>query len=219
MANAWFPFYWGDYVIDTTHLSLQEHGAYLKLLGSIYTTAKPLPANAEQLHRICSCQSDEERSAVDFVVSHFFTLRRGKNGGYVQDRAMKEIEKQQVISQKRSASAKQKQSKSSANAQQLDTHLHPHLHKEKKKKGAIAPVLPDWLDKDAWNTWVDDRKERGKKLTKAAIAKQLKFLEEHKADHAAILDQAVRNGWTGLWPLNGSAKPNESVRVIKDFPL
>lgn len=217
MANAWFPFYWGDYVIDTTHLSLQQHGAYLKLLGALYTTAKPLPANAEQLHRMCSCQSDEERSAVDFVVSHFFTLKRGKSGGYIQDRAMKEIEKQQVISEKRSASAKQMHSKSSANAVQLNTHLHPHLQKNKKKTGAVAPVLPDWLDKDAWNTWVDDRKERGKKLTKAAIAKQLKFLEQHKTDHAAILDQSVRNGWAGLFALKADQRQTPAP-TVRDFP-
>ncbi len=61
--------------------------------------------------------------------------------------------------------------------------------------------LPEWLDKEAWNEWVAFRKEQRKKLTPMSIKKQIKFLEKHKADHAAIIEQSIKNGWTGLFEL------------------
>jgi hypothetical protein len=85
-----------------------------------------------------------------------------------------------------------------------------------KKKNASA--LPDWLDKEAWATWNDHRAELRKKQTAKSIASQLRFLEKYKADHTAILDQSVRNGWTGLFELKADYRKPEPSRTVKDFP-
>lgn len=71
-----------------------------------------------------------------------------------------------------------------------------------KKKTAIA--LPEWLDMASWTAWEIYRKEIGKKLTKSTITRQLNFLNSHRADHAAIINQSITSGWTGLFPLKAS---------------
>jgi DNA-binding HxlR family transcriptional regulator len=82
--------------------------------------------------------------------------------------------------------------------------------KERKKKEKPTPAkieLPGWLDKEVWAEWVEYRKEIKKKLTPSMISKQLKFLEKHNGTHAAIIEQSIQNGWTGLFPLKEQDKP------------
>ena len=61
----------GDYARDTAHLSLLEHGVYTLLLDRYYSTEAPIPV--DQAHRIARARSRDERSAVDAVLSEFFT--------------------------------------------------------------------------------------------------------------------------------------------------
>lgn len=67
-----------------------------------------------------------------------------------------------------------------------------------------ASALPEWLDGASWTAWEIYRKEIGKKLTKSTITRQLNFLNSHRADHAAIINQSITSGWTGLFPLKAS---------------
>ncbi len=66
--------YLGDYGRDTRDLSIVEHGAYGLLLDAYYGGAKPLPADAESLYRICSAMTDQERAAVRKVADRFFPV-------------------------------------------------------------------------------------------------------------------------------------------------
>jgi hypothetical protein len=69
--------------------------------------------------------------------------------------------------------------------------------------------LPDWLDKEIWNSWVLYRKEKKQTLTQRSIDLQLKELEKNKDTHREIIEQSIKNGWTGLFPLkNKDTKTN-----------
>lgn len=70
----------------------------------------------------------------------------------------------------------------------------------------ITIDLPDWLNKEVWGEWVDYRKERGKRLTPMSIKKQLKELENNKSDHVKIINNSIKNSWTGLFPLKNQLK-------------
>ncbi len=49
-TDIWFPFYIGDYIKDTRHLSLDEHGAYLLILMELYNKGGSIPEkNIERL--------------------------------------------------------------------------------------------------------------------------------------------------------------------------
>jgi hypothetical protein len=61
--------------------------------------------------------------------------------------------------------------------------------------------LPIWLNKNAWNAWIQHRKEKKKSLTPTSMKLQIKFLEANKEDHAQIIKNSITNGWTGLFPI------------------
>jgi uncharacterized protein YdaU (DUF1376 family) len=95
----WYPRYYGDYMRDTAHLSLVEHGAYTVLLDHYYATGEGLPDDEKSLYRICRAFTDEERQAVTTVVGSFFYV--GTDGRRHNKRADQELGKQGAISQKR----------------------------------------------------------------------------------------------------------------------
>ena len=88
MAGQWYPHYFGDYIRDTADLTLIQHGAYGLLLGHFYTTRTPIPADSR--YRVAHAHTDDERAAVDVVLSRFWIMTRA---GYIQKRAALEIQK------------------------------------------------------------------------------------------------------------------------------
>ena len=77
----------GDYLRDTRHLSLEEHGAYNLLLDHLYATEQPI-ASLESAIRICGVRSKRHQNAVKFVLENFFVKTEL---GYKQPRVEKEI--------------------------------------------------------------------------------------------------------------------------------
>jgi uncharacterized protein YdaU (DUF1376 family) len=123
MSNPWSAFYWGDYIADTGHLTLAQHGAYILLMAHYYRTRRPLPANASVLHRVCRCTTDADKSSVDEVLAEFFTL---EDGLYRHNRIDRELAKSTDISEKRRAAAQAKHQKGRhANAVQMHTQPQP----------------------------------------------------------------------------------------------
>jgi hypothetical protein len=86
---------------------------------------------------------------------------------------------------------------------QISMQVTEHPQPEAAEMASHCP----WLNKEAWDEWVVYRKEIKKKLTPTTIKQQLKFLEEHQADHVAIITQSIQNGWTGLFPFKGKKAP------------
>lgn len=80
--------HFGDYVRDTTHLSLLEHGVYFQMMRLYYTNEKPLPAEAEKVARFIGARMEDERKAVDNILAEFFTL---EDDGWHQKRIDEEI--------------------------------------------------------------------------------------------------------------------------------
>ncbi|MFZ3191305.1 MAG: DUF1376 domain-containing protein [Candidatus Sulfotelmatobacter sp.] len=103
MANAWTAFYWRDYIADTGHLSLAQHGAYMLLMAHYYSTGNPLPADLDQLGRICRCLKHDDAQAVTDVLAQFF-VRDGET--YRHKRIDQELARHQRKAEEYAARAK-----------------------------------------------------------------------------------------------------------------
>ncbi|HEY5805048.1 MAG TPA: DUF1376 domain-containing protein [Lysobacter sp.] len=101
----YFELYPGDYLRDTTRLSLIEHGAYLRLLMAYYAEEQPLPGDVSELFQIVGAISSADKAALKKVAERFFPV--GEDGLRRNGRADEEIEK----AQKRIATARANGSK------------------------------------------------------------------------------------------------------------
>lgn len=77
------------------------------------------------------------------------------------------------------------------------------------------PNLPEWIDRSAWDGFIDMRRSIGKPLkTDRAINGIIAKLDEFKKsgqDPNKILDQSTMNSWQGVFPLkkdNGKPQPD-----------
>lgn len=73
-SSTWIPIYIGDYLADTGHLTVAEHGAYHLLIYAYWRNAGPLPADDQQLRRI-SRMTEQEWAASRETMAAFFTIR------------------------------------------------------------------------------------------------------------------------------------------------
>lgn len=76
-------------------------------------------------------------------------------------------------------------------------------------------ISTNFLSREMWQEWTDYRKEIKKTLTPTSEKRQLEFLSEHKNDACEIIEQSIRNQWTGLFPLKNTKNyRNKSVEFI-----
>lgn len=74
------------------------------------------------------------------------------------------------------------------------------------KPAAADSVLPDWLPRDAWDGFLAHRKAIKKPMTAKAIELAIGKLDQLRQagnDPAAVLNQSVLSGWTGIFALKG----------------
>lgn len=70
----YFELYPGDYLRDTTRLTLLEHGAYLRLLIAYYGDEQPLPGKDAELFTIAGAVTAADKEAVRKVAAKFFPV-------------------------------------------------------------------------------------------------------------------------------------------------
>lgn len=111
----------GDYLKDTAHLSLLEHGIYTRLLDVYYTREAPIPD--DQAARLIGANSKEEKKALAGILSEFFAIN---NGAWEQTRCQREIDLCSEKSNKAKASAEARWKKdkphTERNADAMRTH-------------------------------------------------------------------------------------------------
>lgn len=76
----------GDYLKDTAHLSLLEHGVYSRLLDVYYTRESGIPD--AQAARLIGARGKDETAALKVVLGEFFEL---VDGTWIQDRCEREL--------------------------------------------------------------------------------------------------------------------------------
>ncbi len=111
----------GDYLKDTAHLSLLEHGVYTRILDVYYT--RECGVDSGDIARLIGARSKEERSALNIVLSEFFIL---VGGIYIQARCDREIERYKDKQRKAKASADARWSHNGRNANASPNAMRTH---------------------------------------------------------------------------------------------
>jgi len=93
MSIPYIALYPSDYLADTAHLGLTEHGIYWRMLLHYYQHAKPYPNDISKIERVILANTPEEKRTTEFILGEFFHLTRDEDGlmRWHHDRADKEI--------------------------------------------------------------------------------------------------------------------------------
>jgi uncharacterized protein YdaU (DUF1376 family) len=105
MADLWWMKFWpGNYLGDTGHLSLAEHGAYLLMLCFAWDNSTcSIPADPKWIKRRLRVDDEEYDCAVQPVIEEFWT----EEAGWLhQKRQRKEFFEAKASAERRAKSAR-----------------------------------------------------------------------------------------------------------------
>jgi len=126
----------GDYLKDTAHLSLLEHGVYTRLLDVYYTRESGIPEI--QVARLIGARTEPETQALQVVLQEFFELR---DGVWRQGRCDEEIS--------RYADSEPEREVKKANE---DNRLKRH----REERARMFKIITDAGEHAPWNTSMQD---------------------------------------------------------------
>lgn len=130
----------GDYIKNTAHLTLLEHGVYSRLLDVYYTREGPIPD--DKVARLVGARTEPETQALQVVLQEFFELR---DGAWAQDRCDQDIAAY--------LSGEPEREVKKANE---DNRLKRHRH----ERAALFKVLTDRGEHAPWNIGIEDLRQR-----------------------------------------------------------
>jgi uncharacterized protein YdaU (DUF1376 family) len=225
----------GDYRAATAHLTLLEHGVYAMLMDLYYLDEKPFPLETQSVYRRLRAVTEEERAAVDAVLSDFFV--KGENG-YQHKRIDSELAGYLANAEKNrengKAGGRPKKTQSVSDGMPAETQVEPthNLNQEPQtknqepqtKKGkdkpsaarfdAQAHLVALGVEKQIARDWLRVRK--GKSAAPTETAFDLAASEAAKA--GMTLNDALRvcieMSWAGFkasW-VDEDGKPHERFR-------
>jgi len=217
------PFYIGDYLADTMHLTRDQHGAYVLLIFAYWRRGGPLPDDDNQLAAIVRATANEWRKLLRPVIIAFFQVAGGL---WRHKRIDAEIAKAVSNNEERrkagaKGAAKRWQTDSSAiaeplaNASQNDAPSQPQSQPERESptpslgaaraNGAVNRAKPLSVDFRVPPEWLmaaaEKRQQSGLPAANLALEAE-QFIAHQRKTAATSFDW--RHGWIS-WALR--AKP------------
>lgn len=234
MSFAFMPFYTGDYLRDTRHLTPLKHGVYLLLLMHCWDQKGPAPLDEQECAGIANCRSADEIDSLRYVLDRYFVRL---DDGWYNKRMMQEIESANALSSKRSGAAHarwearqklkdiQVQSMSNASAMQVHSKCTtptptptPTTIKEEKQKthtrfSAREYLLSKGVDQQTAIDYLAIR--RAKKLTPTLKSMEAIEAEAGKAGISFVqaIETCCSESWAGF-----KASWMEKVKQVEKQP-
>jgi uncharacterized protein YdaU (DUF1376 family) len=130
----------GDYLKDTAHLSLLEHGVYGRLLDVYYTRESAIPV--AEVERLIGARSKDERQALQYILGAFFQI----DGDVLKhSRCDREIERYKDKQRKASASANARWKRDSQDTERNADAMRTHT--ERSADGMLSSnQTPDTIE-------------------------------------------------------------------------
>jgi len=234
----WFPWYPELYRLDTQHLTAEQDGIYRRLIDCYMESRQPLPDNDVALARIAGVSVDAWAMAAAMLRPFF---RPSKDGKLHHKKCDAELDRQDKLTRfqsekgKRGANArwnkkkKKQDDNSSGHSTAIGTGNAPAMPElmpgdatetetiKKKDKKKENLVLPEWIPEPEWNAYLEFRKQKKATNTLHALKLAVGELEKLRGaghDPAAVLNQSIMRGWTGLFAVKAAEHINGTPPVI-----
>jgi uncharacterized protein YdaU (DUF1376 family) len=206
----YYKFNIGDYARSTRHLTNDEDLAYRRLLDMYYETESPIPLETQWVARRIRI----DVGVIEVLLNDMFICTEE---GWMHPRCDADIEEYHRQAERNRENGKRggrpktaiKQtienpvgSESVASDNPVVTLTTNHKPITNNHKPVIIEGYPLWLPIDAWQGWVEMRKQRKRPLTDRAKARALTKLEAlHLAGHDIneLLDRSTINGWLDIY--------------------
>lgn len=96
-------------------------------------------------------------------------------------------------------------------------------NREEPPKSPKGDSPPDGLDLEAWERWRRYRTDTNRAIKPASVLAAQRKLAKFGRDQAAVVEEAIANGWQGFFALKDNGKPSGSGGVVAikryaDFP-
>jgi len=224
----YYQFNIADYRKDTTHLSRLEHGIYRDLMDWYYLDETPIPEETQSVSRRLRLETELEASALENVLSDFFTLcadgyhhkridqeiadyysicaknkENGKKGGRPKGVKPLPSKEENPVGSQSQPTGNPNETQINPNHKPLTTNHEPSL--KTKRAPLFNPadcVLPPSIDSNKWAEWIAYRKGRKLATSEATALKQIEFLADCAGkgiDAGKVIDDSIRQGWQGLF--------------------
>jgi uncharacterized protein YdaU (DUF1376 family) len=215
----YFPLYVGDLLKKfIEYPTFEERGAWLSIVTALIQNDGIL-VDDETVFFKCMIFDEKNKQLLKQMLSK--CLKRNKKGWYSDDvNAL--IFRQKEVSRKRAeAGAKGgrksskknkqllKQSSSISKSKSIKKEIDKSISKE-KTTSEQKTELPDWIDLEVWNGFLEMRKKKKKPATDYAKKLLIGKLGDFKKKGLCanrILQQSIVNGWTSVY--EGDVKPEE----------
>jgi uncharacterized protein YdaU (DUF1376 family) len=200
----------GDFIKDTSFLTNEEVGIYLKLLWLYYDTEKPLPNSMSELSMKVNARSQQD--ALQSILGMFFDLQGDE---WHHKRCDREIEhyRQQLESASKAgkaSAAKRAINRRSTTVQQTfnecSTTVQPTNNQQpitnnqsnKPKSNGIVVAKPEGVSETLWQSYKALRKQKKAPLTVIAFDGIKREAELANISIADALRISCERGWVGF---------------------
>jgi uncharacterized protein YdaU (DUF1376 family) len=210
----YYKFNIGDYARSTRHLSNDEDLAFRRLLDMYYETELPIPLETQWVAR----RIRVDVNVVEILLNDMFIR---SEDGWRHDRCDAEIEEYQRQAERNRENGKRGGRPKTAVKHGLEnpvgfesvasenpvvTLTTNHKPITNNHEPVIIEGYPLWMPIDAWQGWVEMRKQRKRPLTDRAKTRAINKLKAlHTAGHdiAELLDRSTINGWLDIYEPKG----------------
>jgi uncharacterized protein YdaU (DUF1376 family) len=212
-ALPYMQFHIAEYLADTSHLSTEEHGAYLLLIFNYWQRGKALDNSNGRLANVVRMSNDRWDSVAP-ALAEFFCVQ---NDVWTHNRIERDLEAVTAkCAQARNARA---QRTSNGRSTDVGTDVQRVLreesksknNKEQKQKPAKAVTvfqIPDWIDPECWAGYLEVRTKKRAVASDRALASVVKRLDEFRArghDPNEVLLTSTRSNWTDVYEPKGAS--------------
>jgi len=92
MSTPYIALYPSDYLADTAHLGLTEHGVYWRMLLHYYQHCKPFPNDLDRINRLILAATPEEKRVTEYILGEFFILHQHEDSCFYWHHARADYE-------------------------------------------------------------------------------------------------------------------------------